>query len=266
MDSLEMTGKTQEEALEKALKLLEAKENEVTVTLLDPGAKGFLGIGQKPVKIQVTLKENPERTAKKFINEITEAMGLEVATVVKSGEGIITVDMKGSNMGVLIGKHGQTLDSLQYLTNLVVNKSTESYVNVILDTENYREKRKETLESLARNMARKAKQLRKPVKLEPMNPSERRIIHFTLQGEKGITTYSEGVEPFRNVVVAPKRDIHHERNQDRNQERSSSHSSGNRSSYGRSSNRYSRSDSNYSKSDNYKKFISIENDEDGEED
>ncbi|MDR1704637.1 MAG: protein jag [Clostridiales bacterium] len=252
MDSIEMTGKTQEEALEKALNILNAKAEEVTVNVLDPGSKGFLGIGQKPVKIQVVLKDNPGRTAKKFIGDVIEAIGLEVITEVKLADNSLTIDLKGSNMGVLIGKHGQTLDALQYLTNLVVNKTTESYINVTLDTENYREKRKETLESLARNMAKKARQLRKPVKLEPMNPSERRIIHFSLQGEKGITTYSEGVEPFRNVVIAPKRDTHYDGKDSRGSDRPYS--------------KYGKSDAkHYAKTDNYKKFISMDSAQDEED-
>ena len=206
MDVIEMSGKTSSEAVEKALKILDATADEVTVTILEPGSKGFLGIGQKAAKVMVKLNYNPVRTAKNFLRDITSAMNLSVAVDAELDDRNLVIDLKGSNMGVLIGKHGYTLDSLQYLTNLVVNKNAENYVNVLIDTENYRKKRKETLESLARNLAKKVRQTRKSVRLEPMSPSERRVIHSALQSEKYVTTYSEGVEPFRNVVVAPKKE------------------------------------------------------------
>ena len=115
------------------------------------------------------------------------------------------IEISGDEMGVLIGKRGQTLDSLQYLVSLVVNKEVEEYIRVKLDTENYRERRRETLENLAKNIAYKVKRTKRPVSLEPMNPYERRIIHSALQNDKYVTTYSEGEEPFRRVVVALKR-------------------------------------------------------------
>ena len=120
-------------------------------------------------------------------------------------EGALAIEMSGDNMGILIGKRGQTLDSLQYLTNRVANKSQDGYVRVKLDTEDYRKRRKQTLENLAKNIAYKVKRSRKPISLEPMNPYERRIIHSALQGNKFVETYSEGSEPYRHVVVAPKR-------------------------------------------------------------
>ena len=130
---------------------------------------------------------------------------VEIVMTAEENSNVINVDLKGDDMGVLIGKRGQTLDSLQYLTSLVVNKEQKDYVRVKLDTENYRKRRKETLENLARNIAYKVKKTRRPVSLEPMNPYERRIIHSALQGNKFVETYSEGSEPYRHVVVAPKR-------------------------------------------------------------
>lgn len=208
MDIIEMTGKTADDAVEKALKLLSAKRGDVIIEVLDEGSKGFLGLGQKPAKVTVTLKDDPVRSAKRFIRDVSAAMGMDVAVDALFDEDAraINIDMKGSNMGVLIGKHGQTLDALQYLTNLVVNKNTENFINIQLDTENYRLKRKEALEALARATAKKVRQTKRSVRLEPMSPAERRVIHATLQNEKQITTFSEGTEPFRNVVVAMKRE------------------------------------------------------------
>lgn len=208
MDAIEMTGKTTEEAVEKALKILDAEKDDVLITIMDTGAKGLFGLGQKPAKVSVVLKHDPVRAAKQFLRNVSVAMGLAVSVSAELNERGLDIDLQGNQMGALIGKHGSTLDALQYLTNLVVNKNAENYVSVYLDTENYRKKRRETLESLARSLARKAWQTRKSVRLEPMSPSERRIIHATLQNEKNVVTFSEGVEPFRNVVIAPKREAH----------------------------------------------------------
>ena len=133
-------------------------------------------------------------------------MSVEISEDYQKDTGILTVNMEGEDMGVLIGKRGQTLDSLQYLVSLVVNKDVDGYIHVKADTENYRERRKKTLENLAKNIAFKVKRTRQPVALEPMNPYERRIIHSALQNEKFITTFSEGEEPYRKVVVALKKD------------------------------------------------------------
>ena len=132
-------------------------------------------------------------------------MEVDIAVAYNKEEQVVDIVLTGEDMGILIGKRGQTLDSLQYLTSLVVNKEQKDYVRVKLDTENYRKRRKETLENLARNIAYKVKKTRRPVSLEPMNPYERRIIHSALQGNKFVETYSEGSEPYRHVVVAPKR-------------------------------------------------------------
>ena len=137
------------------------------------------------------------------MNKLFSCMGIEVELVIeyKEEEGEMDIELKGEDMGLLIGKRGQTLDSIQYLTSLVANKDLEDYVKIKMDTENYRQRRKETIENLAKNIAGKVKKTRKPMHLEPMNPYERRIIHAVLQNDKYIETYSEGEEPFRKVVV-----------------------------------------------------------------
>lgn len=150
-------------------------------------------------------KVNDETVAAcvKFVSDVLNAMGMKDAKVTSKidEEGALSIDVEGSNMGILIGKRGQTLDSLQYLTNRVANKMQDGYVRVKLDTENYRQRRKETLENLAKNIAYKVKRTKKPVSLEPMNPYERRIIHSALQADKYVSTHSEGEEPYRRVVV-----------------------------------------------------------------
>ncbi len=155
-----------------------------------------------PKHVNVMSNDEIERRIVTFLDEMFKAMELEVKIEVKFDDPeCVNVELSGPNMGVLIGKRGQTLDSIQYLTSLVVNKGKEKYVRIKLDTEDYRSRRKETLESLARNIAYKVKRSRRPVSLEPMNPYERRIIHSTLQNDKFVSTRSEGEEPFRHVVV-----------------------------------------------------------------
>ena len=153
------------------------------------------------------VTEATQKICEKFLQEVLQAMGMGEVTIVSSidEEGALAIEMSGDNMGILIGKRGQTLDSLQYLTNRVANKSQDGYVRVKLDTEDYRKRRKQTLENLAKNIAYKVKRSRKPISLEPMNPYERRVIHSTLQNDKFVTTHSEGDEPYRHVVVTLKR-------------------------------------------------------------
>ena len=147
-------------------------------------------------------------TPEEFITQVCNAMGIKVSVDSKFDEveNVLDINMIGEDMGILIGKRGQTLDSLQYLTGLVANKNKEEYIRVKLDTENYRERRKETLENLARNIAYKVKRTKKPVALEPMNPYERRVIHAALQNDRYVVTRSEGEEPFRHVVISLKRE------------------------------------------------------------
>lgn len=155
-----------------------------------------------PKHVNVMSNDEIERRIVTFLDDMFKAMELEVKIEVKFDDPeCVNVELSGPNMGVLIGKRGQTLDSIQYLTSLVVNKGKEKYVRIKIDTEDYRSRRKETLESLARNIAYKVKRSRRPVSLEPMNPYERRIIHSTLQNDKFVSTRSEGEEPFRHVVV-----------------------------------------------------------------
>jgi spoIIIJ-associated protein len=201
-------GKTVEEALHEALCELEAKEEDVKVEVLDEPSKGFLGfIGSKEAKIKVTLINDPIETADSFLLKIFDSMGIEANNQIKKEGNILYVDIKdisSSDMGILIGKRGNTLDSIQYLLSLALNKNREDYIKVVVDSEGYRKKREETLIKLANKMAEKAKYSRRPVKLEPMNPYERRIIHSTLQNVEGVSTYSEGEEPFRRVVIIAK--------------------------------------------------------------
>lgn len=166
-------------------------------------------VKSEPKKEVELAKVEPQtiETCEKFIYDVMNAMGMDdvKVTSVVDEEGALSINMEGSNMGILIGKRGQTLDSLQYLTNRVANKMQDGYVRVKLDTEDYRRRRKETLENLAKNIASKVKRTRKTVSLEPMNPYERRIIHSALQSDPAVSTHSEGEEPYRKVVVTLKR-------------------------------------------------------------
>ena len=161
---------------------------------------------KKELHVAVVTEET-QKICEKFLQEVLQAMGMGEVNIVSSidEEGALAIEMNGENMGILIGKRGQTLDSLQYLTNRVANKSQDGYVRVKLDTEDYRKRRKQTLENLAKNIAYKVKRSRKPISLEPMNPYERRIIHSALQADDRVSTHSEGEEPYRRVVVTPNR-------------------------------------------------------------
>lgn len=205
------TGKTVDDAITNAQVALETTSDNIEVEILEKGSNGFLGMGSKPAKISARIKEvevtsdSIEETCVAFLKKVFDAMNLTVKVNVSVSEEEINVDLIGDDMGVLIGKRGQTLDSLQYLLSLVVNKNSSEYLRVKLDTENYRERRKETLENLAKNIAFKVKRTKRPVALEPMNPYERRIIHSALQNDRYVTTKSEGEEPFRHVVVVLKK-------------------------------------------------------------
>ena len=204
MNSVEKIAKTVDDAISLALISLNASMDDVDVTIIDEGSKGILGIGSKPAKVLVTKKPAPIDIAQQFLREVTLTMGLNIQIDVNLKEKHLFINMKGENIGVLIGKRGQTLDSLQYLTNLVVNRNSAPEFSVILDTENYRKRRKDTLESLASSIAKKVKATKKSVVLEPMSRYERHIIHTALQNDRNVKTYSEGNEPYRNVVITPK--------------------------------------------------------------
>lgn len=205
MDELEKSGKTVDDAVNEALQEMNLTREDVEITVIDEGSKGFLGMfGAKNAVVKVKRKFNPEKIAENFLREMFLAMGIIVNIDTKLKDKQLSIELSGDDMGVLIGKRGQTLDSIQYLVNLVVNKGNAPYVSISIDTENYRQRRKETLETLALNLAKKVKQTRKSVVLEPMNPYERRIIHSALQNDRYVTTYSEGEEPHRNVVIVLK--------------------------------------------------------------
>jgi spoIIIJ-associated protein len=209
MDWREITGKTVDEAITNGMLELGTTIDNIEYEVIEKESSGFLGMNKKPARIKVRMKMTTENITKKFLNDVFHAMGLSASCQVTFDQENSTVEINvdGDEMGVLIGKRGQTLDSLQYLISLVVNKNSENYIKVKLDTENYRARRKETLENLAKNIAFKVKRTRKPVSLEPMNPYERRIIHSALQNDKYVETYSEGEEPYRKVVINVKKGV-----------------------------------------------------------
>ncbi len=239
MEYMEFKGKTKNDAITEACRHFSIPSDKLDYEVIDEGKAGFLGMGVRPVVIRATVKQelheeviepgkttddpvissvaeavsnsvdiDVEGVSKQFLADVFAAMGIKVDISAKYNDSLksLEVELSGDEMGVLIGKRGQTLDSLQYLISLVVNKGTSEYIRVKVDTENYRQRRRETLENLAKNIAYKVKRTRRPVSLEPMNPYERRIIHSALQNDRYVTTHSEGDEPFRRVVVTPKRD------------------------------------------------------------
>ncbi len=207
---VEVSAKTVGEAITEACRKFGVTSDKLDYQIVEEGSSGFLGIGSKPAVIKAAVKVEKlsvDEIAKGFLRDVFGAMNMEVAVDVQYDEeaGTMSIDLAGDEMGILIGKRGQTLDSLQYLVSLVVNKESDEYIRVKVDTEDYRARRKETLENLAKNIAYKVKKTRRAVSLEPMNPYERRIIHSALQNDKYIATHSEGDEPFRRVVVTYRR-------------------------------------------------------------
>ena len=238
MEYIEFTGKTVDDAITEACQKFTVTSDRLEYEVIEKGTSGIFGFAAKPAvikarvydpnapkeekvseekaeekKVEETKAEEkpssekeafvPAADPKEFLEKVFAAMNMEVNVSVSTNEEEMNIDLSGSDMGVLIGKRGQTLDSLQYLTSLVVNKGQKDYIRVKVDTENYRERRKETLENLAKNLAYKAKRTKRPVSLEPMNPYERRIIHSALQNDKYVTTHSEGEDPYRKVVIVP---------------------------------------------------------------
>lgn len=209
MEYIEVSAKTVDDALtEASIKLGTTSEN-LEYEVIDKGSSGFLGlVGGRDATIRVKKAvKSVEDEIREFLDSVFKAMNLEVEIIINVDEENknVDVELKGSEMGVLIGKRGQTLDSLQYLTNLAINKQSENYYRVKIDTEDYRKRRRETLENLAKNIAYKVKRTKRPVSLEPMNPFERRVIHSALQNDRFVTTHSEGDEPYRHVVVTLKK-------------------------------------------------------------
>lgn len=207
MEYIDITAKTVNDAITEACQRFLVTSDKLDYIVVEEGSSGFLGIGSKPAVIKARIKGTVADKAKDFLKEIFDAMNMVVVVNAKYDEDSrnLNIDLSGDEMGVLIGKRGQTLDSLQYLVSLVVNKETDEYIRVKVDTEDYRNRRRETLENLAKNIAYKVKRTKRPVSLEPMNPYERRVIHSALQNDKFVTTHSEGEEPFRRVVVTLKR-------------------------------------------------------------
>lgn len=229
MDFERFSAKTLDDAITEACKKFTVTSDKLEYEIVEEGSSGFLGLKSKPYIINARVKEDKpevedivtstettktsissgaiEETGKRFLKDVFTAMNLAVVIEAKydEGENTLDVDLSGDEMGVLIGKRGQTLDSLQYLVSLVINKEKNEYVRVKLDTENYRKRRKDTLENLAKNIAFKVKRTKRSVSLEPMNPYERRIIHSALQNDRYVTTHSEGEEPFRRVIISLKK-------------------------------------------------------------
>lgn len=208
MDYIEISAKTVDDAITEACQKFTVTSDKLEYEVVDEGKTGLLGIGARPAVIKVRVKSSVEDKAKDFLKDVFAAMDLTVVANVSYNEddSSMDIELSGDEMGILIGKRGQTLDSLQYLVSLVVNKDTENYIRVKVDTENYRKRRKETLENLAKNISYKVKRTKRPVSLEPMNPYERRIIHSALQNDRYVVTRSEGEDPYRHVVISLKRD------------------------------------------------------------
>ena len=203
MEFVEFKGKTKDEALMQASVELGVPSTDLEYEVVCEETKGFLGIGSKPCIIKARRKKTFIDEIREYLESLFKAMDIdtEIQMEFDETENVLSINLEGPEMGILIGKRGQTLDALQYIISLAVNKKSESYIRVKLDTENYRARRKETLENLAKNIAFKVKRSKRSFALEPMNPYERRIIHATLQNDKYVSTRSEGEEPYRKVIV-----------------------------------------------------------------
>jgi spoIIIJ-associated protein len=205
MKFVEAEAKTVDEAIFKGLKDLNRSIDEVTINILDEGTKGFLSIGAKPARVLLTVKGPEAGSPTAFLQELFEKMNLSAEIEETVNEKDITVNLSGDRVGTIIGHRGETLDAIQYLTGLAVNRNRQDYVRVVVDAENYRDKREKSLVKLANNMASRVRRTGRRVALEPMNPFERRVLHATLQDNEYVTTRSEGEEPNRRVVILPKK-------------------------------------------------------------
>ncbi|MBR3932572.1 MAG: protein jag [Clostridia bacterium] len=202
---IEKCAKTKEEAIELALSELGVTEADVEIEVIEEGSKGFLGIGSKDACVKVTYNPGGEKRATDFLNKIFEITKEDVTVESKVDGEVLKINLSGPDMGIVIGKRGETLDALQHLTSLVVNRGDDSFLKVSLDAENYREKRNAALESLAQKLANKVMRTGRNQTLEPMNAYERRIIHSALQDHETVTTYSIGQGVNRKVVIAFKK-------------------------------------------------------------
>ncbi len=206
MKKIIASGRTIQEAIDNGLQELQVNRDQVEVNVVEVPSKGIFGIiGTKEARVEITLKDNVEEIAKEFLSSILRSMEISGDIITNFEDNVLSIKVEGKDMGILIGRRGETLDAVQYLISLVVNKDREEYVRVLLDTEAYRARREKTLQKLADRLARKVEKYRKKVLLEPMNPYERRIIHSHLQNHPRVTTYSEGEDPYRKVVITLKK-------------------------------------------------------------
>jgi spoIIIJ-associated protein len=200
------TGKTIEEAIEKALYDLKVSRERVSVVVLEEPSRGLFGlIGAKEAKVEVTYRPDPVEEGKSFLRNVLAKMNVDADVETNETQDGVILEIMGSNLGIVIGRRGQTLDALQYLVNVVANRHADKHVRLYLDAEQYRIRRRETLEQLADRIAKKVSRTRQNVRLEPMPAAERKIIHSYLQGRADVVTFSEGEEPHRYIIVAPKK-------------------------------------------------------------
>ncbi|OEF97316.1 RNA-binding cell elongation regulator Jag/EloR [Desulfuribacillus alkaliarsenatis] len=205
MKKIVEVAKSIDEAIQAGLAKLGVTKDDVEINVLVEPTKGFLGFGAKDAEVELIVKNNPVIEGKKFLTDVFNAMDLQVEIEEYELDNQKVLNLVGDNLGVLIGRRGQTLDALQYLVNISANRDTDNNVRFLLDAENYRDRRKKTLESLADRLADKARKSKKDVVLEPMSPYERKVIHTHLQNEQGIFTRSQGQEPYRKIVIGTKK-------------------------------------------------------------
>jgi len=206
VQEIEKTAKTVEDAVDQGLVELGVSREEVEVEIIEQPSKGLFGIlGNKPAKVKISVKNTPVRKINGILTDILNTMELQAKMNITEKDHSINVNLEGENLGILIGRRGETLDALQYLVSLSVNKNQETRKKLILDIEGYRTRREDTLIKLAHKLADKARQRGRNVILEPMNSLERRIIHTALQGRDDVSTFSEGEEPYRKIIIAPKK-------------------------------------------------------------
>jgi Predicted RNA-binding protein len=206
VEAVEKLGRTVEEAVASALADLGISRESAVIEVLEEPSRGLFGIlGSRPARVRVSVRETPSYRARQLLEKIFEAMNLAVNLEFKEKDNDLLINLSGNGLGILIGRRGETLNALQYLVNLCVNKNQLQKSKIVLDVEGYRQRREQTLERLALRLAEKAKQRGRNVVLESMSPQERRIIHTALQGRDDIYTYSEGEEPFRKIVISPRR-------------------------------------------------------------
>lgn len=204
MKKITVKGKTVEEAIQRALTELNASIDRVEVKVIEKGRKGFLGIGSRLAVVEVTQFPDPVEEAIAYLKNVIQNMGISVTILEKekNDDGVV-LELISDKVAVLIGKRGQTLNALEYLTNIAANRNAKTYQRIFLDAENYRERRKQTLIQLAERQAEKAIKLNRNIALEPMPAKDRKIIHTALQNKKGVTTNSRGEGIYRHVVISP---------------------------------------------------------------